>query len=97
LTKVTFYTKPDCCLCDDALGVIERVRTDFGFRLEKVDVSASVDLLARYGKRIPVVAVDEVEQFEFHVDEGRLRSILVESRPNGLAPPASPASSESTA
>lgn len=76
--KVTLYTKPDCCLCDDALAVIERVRAsmDAALELETVDISSDRTLLDAYGERIPVVAVDGVERFEYSVDEARLRTLL---------------------
>jgi glutaredoxin len=78
MTTVTLYTKPDCHLCDTAHEVLEEVREDFDFDIEKVDISRDRDLHKRYGVRIPVVAVDGVELFDHRVDDRALRSILAE-------------------
>lgn len=75
MTTVTLYTKPDCCLCDEALEVIERVRSQVGFTLERVDVTGDRGLYDRYRERLPVVAVDGDEVFDYHVDEQRLREM----------------------
>jgi glutaredoxin len=76
MTTVTLYTKPDCCLCDEALEAIERVQRDVGFALERVDISVDPSLEARYGERIPVVVANGVEVFEYRVEEDALRLIV---------------------
>jgi glutaredoxin len=80
MPTVTLFTKPDCHLCDIAHEVLEEVREDFAFDIERVDISGDRELRKRYGVRIPVVAVDGVEHFEHRVDERELRSILAEGR-----------------
>jgi hypothetical protein len=76
MTTVTLYTKPDCCLCDEAMTVIERVHRSVEFELERVDISQVPELDDRYGERIPVVLVDGIELFEYRVDEDGLRSLV---------------------
>ena len=76
MTRVTLYGKAGCCLCDEARAVIEAVATTHAFELEEVDVSVDPGLHRRYGERIPVVAVDGEEAFEYHVDPGVLRDLL---------------------
>lgn len=63
------YTRDGCCLCDDALEVLERVRTSRPFELERTDIGSDERLLTAYLERIPVVTIDGVEAFEFFVDE----------------------------
>jgi glutaredoxin len=65
---VTLYGKPGCHLCEDARAVIARVRESHDFELEEVDISVDPGLFRLYGERIPVVAVDGEERFEFFVD-----------------------------
>jgi glutaredoxin len=69
---VTLYGKPGCHLCDDARAVVERVRVRRDFELEEVDVTLDPVLHRAYGERIPVLAVDGVEAFEYHVEEAVL-------------------------
>jgi glutaredoxin len=74
---VTLYGKPDCHLCDEARAVVLAVREEREFELREVDISRDRELLRGYGERIPVVAVDGRERFQFHVDPDRLRELLV--------------------
>ena len=76
MTVVTLYGKAGCCLCDEARVVVEAVREERGFVLDEVDVSVDPALNHRFGERIPVVAIDGVEAFEFHVDSAGLRECL---------------------
>ena len=76
MTTVTLYGKPGCHLCDDARGAIEGVRATHSFELEEVDITLDPGLYRQYGERIPVVAVDGVELFEFFVDPAELTRSL---------------------
>ena len=59
---VTLYGKPGCCLCDEAREAIAAVRARApASSSTEVDVSLDPVLHARYGERIPVVAVDGEE------------------------------------
>jgi glutaredoxin len=76
MIKLTLYTKSDCCLCDEALAALERVRAERPFQLEAVDIEGDPELMRRYGERIPVVHVSGIPTFEYRVDESELRQIL---------------------
>ena len=82
MTKITLYGKPGCHLCEDARAALERVRAGRGFELEEVDVSLDPALNRRYGERIPVLALDGEELFEFFVDEESLRERLDRVNPS---------------
>jgi glutaredoxin len=71
---VTLYGKPGCHLCDDAREVVERVRKTHPFELREVDISLDPALFREYGERIPVLALNGVELFDYHVEE----AVLVE-------------------
>jgi glutaredoxin len=73
MTKVTLYGKAGCCLCDEAKEALAEVRAERPFELEEVDVSLDPVLNRTYGERIPVVAVDGEELWEYHVDAAELR------------------------
>jgi glutaredoxin len=72
MALVTLYGKPGCHLCDDARAAVERVRSRRAFELEEVDVSLDPTLHREYGERIPVLALDGAELFEFQVEEAVL-------------------------
>jgi thiol-disulfide isomerase/thioredoxin len=82
MTKVTVYTKPDCCLCDEALAVIDRVGRDVPLIVEKIDIGEDPALMNTYGERIPVVLVDGAEAFQYHVSERRLRRLAGAGAPS---------------
>jgi glutaredoxin len=73
---VTLYGRPGCHLCDDAREALERVRAGLGFELREVDITSEDALHRRYLERIPVVALDGEELFDFYVDEDALRRRL---------------------
>jgi glutaredoxin len=81
VTRVTLYGKPGCHLCDDARAAIARVRESHEFQLEEVDITLDPGLFRLYGERIPVVAVDGVERFEFFVDPAELTRSLDRVKP----------------
>jgi glutaredoxin len=76
MPKVTLYSKPDCPLCDKARRVLEQVRVRAPFELEQVDITAESTMVAKYGERIPVVAIDGREAFELIVDERELERLV---------------------
>ena len=74
--RVTLYTRAGCHLCDDARAVLGAERARTPFELEEVDIETSDALVAEYGVRIPVVALDGVEVFEYAVDPAALAAML---------------------
>jgi glutaredoxin len=86
MSTITLYGRPGCHLCDDAREVLERLRARFAFTLEECDITADDDLHRRYLERIPVIALDGEELFDFFVDEPALAKRLrdAESAREGL-------------
>jgi hypothetical protein len=90
MKSVIVYIKPECSLCGDVMAVLERARLRTPFALDEVDISTDPALRRRYSERVPVVAVDGVEAFDYLVDEQELQRLL-EAPARGEASP-SPAS-----
>ena len=76
MRTVTLYARPGCHLCDDARGALERVRATHPFALEEIDIERDDALLKAYLERIPVIALDGEELFDYFVDEDALRRKL---------------------
>ncbi len=70
------YGKPDCCLCDEAKLVAQRLATACGLEMQSVSILEDADLFARYRYRIPIVTWQGRELDEGWVEEARLRSAL---------------------
>jgi glutaredoxin len=81
VTVVTLFGKPGCHLCEEAREVVLKVRTERDFHLEEVDISLDPRLHREYGERIPVVAVDGEEAFQYHVDGEALGRMVHKASP----------------
>jgi hypothetical protein len=79
VTVLTVYSTPDCHLCVEAVAVLRALQTDLDFDLLVRDISRDDALHRAYFERIPVVALDGEELFEYFVDEAVVRERL-ESR-----------------
>jgi glutaredoxin len=74
---VTLYGRDGCHLCEDARAALERLRAEEPFALDEIDIERDPALHARYLERIPVIALDGEELFDYEVDEEALvRRIL---------------------
>jgi coenzyme F420-reducing hydrogenase beta subunit len=73
---LTVYGKPGCHLCDDARAAVRDVLAGRDVGLREVDVTLDPVLERRYGERIPVVALDGEELFDYVVDADALRERL---------------------
>jgi glutaredoxin len=76
MALVTVYTREGCHLCDDALGALERLRAELGFELRSVDIEGDDALHRAYLERIPVIALDGEELYDYFLDERDLRRRL---------------------
>ena len=76
MRTVTLFTREGCHLCADAEAALSRLATEEVFALERVDIESDDALLKRYLERIPVVALEGEELFDFEVDVERLRHKL---------------------
>jgi glutaredoxin len=73
---VTLYTSPGCHLCDEARGTLLRVREDHPFELVEQDITSDGTLHRAYLERVPVVALNGEELFDYFVQEDVLRARL---------------------
>jgi glutaredoxin len=74
MRTVTLYGRDGCHLCEDARRVLLDLRARVAFELVEVDIEADDELHRRYLERIPVVALDGVELYDFFVDADDLAS-----------------------
>jgi glutaredoxin len=73
---LTLFGKPGCHLCADARAAVRDVLAGRDVALREVDVTLDPVLERRYGERIPVVALDGEELFDYVVDPDVLRGRL---------------------
>jgi glutaredoxin len=80
MTTVVLYGRDGCCLCDDARAMLERAEERWQFEFVERDIDCDDALLRRYLERIPVIAIDGVEEFELVIDEAELDRRLGSAR-----------------
>ena len=80
MRTVTVYSKHDCHLCADALAALRALQVELGFDLRELDITKDDDLHRAYFERIPVVALDGEELFDYFVDETLVRKRLESGR-----------------
>ena len=82
MAQVTVYARPGCHLCDVALDALAPLHERHGFSLQVVDIESDDALHARYLERIPVIALNGEELYDFALDAADLTRRLrtVESR-----------------
>jgi glutaredoxin len=73
---VTLITRVGCHLCEQAQGVLLRLREELGFGYAELDVDADRDRRNEYSDRVPVILVDGKEHGYWRVEEDRLRRAL---------------------
>lgn len=49
------YSSKECCLCDDAMALIEQIKAERAVTVSKVDIYQDKALLIKYRTRIPVL------------------------------------------
>ncbi|HYN17014.1 MAG TPA: glutaredoxin family protein [Actinomycetes bacterium] len=76
MTRVVLYTRVGCHLCEEAERVLREEQAAVPFELQLVDVDRDPELARRYGVRVPVVAVDGEDLFEYEVPVDLLRARL---------------------
>jgi glutaredoxin len=75
---IEILTKKDCCLCDDAKNIVERVLSDFPASLTMIDIESNPDLFEIYKEKIPVIRINGKESFVYKTHEITLRKKLEE-------------------
>ncbi|MEB3196547.1 MAG: glutaredoxin family protein [Candidatus Sericytochromatia bacterium] len=76
IPQLVLYTKPECCLCDKAEALIQKVRCDLNFAFEAVNILEHPEAYAAYAQRIPVVTLDGEVVLAGKVSEFWLRRVL---------------------
>ncbi len=74
--SVVLWGKADCCLCDQAQAILDRLATEFPLRVDKRDILADPTAFERFRYVIPVVEIEGGPRFEGKITEHRLRQAL---------------------
>jgi glutaredoxin len=78
--EVTFYTRPDCHLCEDAKAAIAPLLREFGASLYEVNIDKDAVLEERYGWDIPVIFIGTRKAAKHRVDVEQFRRQLEQAK-----------------
>ena len=67
MRRVVLYHAQGCHLCEVALEVVLEAKEQEPFELELVDIGGVPELESGYRERIPVVEIDGLDAFTYHV------------------------------
>jgi glutaredoxin-like protein DUF836 len=70
--RVRVMERPDCGLCEEALGALRRLSRRTPLDIERVDVTRDVTLTGRYVVRVPVLVVRDAELDVAGIDEAAI-------------------------
>jgi len=65
---LTVYGREHCHLCQDMIAALQKLRANYPFRLEVIDVDSDTDLQSRYGQRVPVLMAEDKEICHYHLN-----------------------------
>jgi hypothetical protein len=78
--RVTILSREDCHLCDVVYRMAIHLQSELHIEASKVSIDGDRVLMERYGTRIPIVLIDEVEHFSGNVTDGELRRAIKKAR-----------------
>ena len=80
MIDVTILSRPDCHLCDVVERMAKHMQAEMPFTLTRMNIDEQADLVARYGDRVPVVLIDQVEALSGKITEGDFRRAVKRAR-----------------
>jgi thiol-disulfide isomerase/thioredoxin len=73
---LSLYSRPECHLCEEMIDALKLWQKRFNFKINVIDIDQDSSLIARFAARIPLLAADNVEICEYHLDEKALLHFL---------------------
>ena len=80
MTLVTVFTRTGCHLCEDALALLESLKSELSFEIEEILIDGDEELEKLYGEQIPVTQIDGEHHDFWRVEPERFRSSLEKHR-----------------
>jgi hypothetical protein len=78
--RVTILSRKDCHLCGVVYRIALHLQSELHIETSRVTIEGDRVLMERYGARVPIVLLDEVEHFAGKVTEGELRRAIKKAR-----------------
>ena len=80
MTVITVFGRHGCHLCDVAVEVLNGMREELNYEIEKIYIDGNPELEKLYGEQVPVIHIDGNHHDFFRVDPERFKSSLEKHR-----------------
>lgn len=77
---VTVYSRHGCHLCENAVNILEGLKSELNFEIEIIYIDGNPELEKLYGEQIPVIHIDGEHHDFWRVDPDRFRASLERHR-----------------
>jgi len=74
--KLTLYSRPDCCLCEEMKAVIGEVARKMPIDLEEIDIDGAAELRQKFSDEVPVLFIAGRKAFKYRVTARELEKRL---------------------
>ncbi len=78
--RVTILSRENCHLCDVVYQIATHLQSELHIETSKMPIDGDRSLMERYGMKVPVVLLDEIEHFAGKVTEEELRRAIKKAR-----------------
>jgi len=68
------YSKPECELCEIMQADLLAVLGERGAEVQIIDISGNSELEGRFGRKVPVLTVDDEIVCVYRINEARVRN-----------------------
>lgn len=76
MIEVSIYSRRNCHLCEVALEVLNKMRSELDFNITKILIDGNLELEEKYGEQVPVILINDKPHDFFRVDPERFRSAI---------------------
>ena len=66
---LSIYSRAECHLCDEMISALKKWQNRFNFQIKVINIDQNASLISRFAARIPLLAVNDLEICEYHLDE----------------------------
>jgi glutaredoxin-like protein DUF836 len=75
--RIVLYLKPGCHLCEEALGVLGALRSEFQLTIEEINIEHDPGLFKKYFDQIPVLVINERITLTAPIRKEDIRAALI--------------------
>jgi glutaredoxin len=76
MIELNVYIRHGCHLCEDLLGQLQQLQSEYRFEFQAINVDSHPELIKQHGTRVPVVMLGDKEICHYFLDQTSLIEVL---------------------